>query len=426
MKNQKETIRKIVKYLNNEEKDGGFWLPNIQRPFVWTEEQIERLFDSIMREYPFSTLLVWRTNSEIKCRKFIDHYKQSLKLSDFYVSENSQTKLLVLDGQQRLQSLFIGLKGSYDKKELFFNVLSGDLVAPEDIRYQFRFINSDSAKFPWIKFKEIVFNYESYDEIADNIIEDSEAELTKEDKKRIRRNIARTVKQFCSVDFIIYQELDSVDNPEAYNEEDVVEIFIRANSGGTQLGKSDLLFSLLTSSWDVADEELEDLIEELNRNGYGFTRDFVLKSCITLLDKGAQYDVNKFRDGVTREEIINNWDSIANAIKDVKDFLLGKTFLRTDKALPSYLALIPIIYFRYHYPKKWSKVEQLNTYILRTLLTGAISGNPDKLIDKLARKIKETQEFDIKQLFSVIRADGRNLEITESSILTNNAVLKYC
>lgn len=351
MKNQKETIRKIVNYLNNEEKDGGFWLPNIQRPFVWTEEQIERLFDSIMREYPISTLLVWRTNSKIKCRKFIDHYKQSLKLSDFYVSENSQTKLLVLDGQQRLQSLFIGLKGSYEKKELFFNVLSGDLVAPEDIRYQFRFINSNTAKFPWIKFKEIVFNYETFDEIAENIIEYSDTELTKEDKRRIRKNIARTVKQFCSVDFIIYQELDSVDNPEAYNEEDVVEIFIRANSGGTQLGKSDLLFSLLTSSWDVADEELEDLIDELNRNGYSFTRDFVLKTCITLLDKGAQYDVNKFRDGVTREEIIKNWDTIANAIKDVKDFLLGKTFLRTDKALPSYLALIPIIYFRYHHPK---------------------------------------------------------------------------
>jgi len=99
MKNQKETIHKIVTYLNNEENYGGFWLPNIQRPFVWTEEQTERLFDSIMREYPISTLLVWRTKAKVKCRKFIDHYKQSLKLSDFYVSENERTKLLVLDGQ---------------------------------------------------------------------------------------------------------------------------------------------------------------------------------------------------------------------------------------------------------------------------------------------------------------------------------------
>ena len=43
MKNQKETIRKMVSYLNNEEMYGGFWLPNIQRPFVWREDQIERL-----------------------------------------------------------------------------------------------------------------------------------------------------------------------------------------------------------------------------------------------------------------------------------------------------------------------------------------------------------------------------------------------
>ena len=77
MKNQKDTIRKMVSYLNNDDKDGGFWLPNIQRPFVWNEEQIERLFDSIMREYPISTLLVWRTNSQIKRRKFIDTYRNT-------------------------------------------------------------------------------------------------------------------------------------------------------------------------------------------------------------------------------------------------------------------------------------------------------------------------------------------------------------
>ena len=54
MKNQKQTIRKLVTFLNNTDEDGGFWLPNIQRPFVWSEEQICRLFDSIMRQYPIS------------------------------------------------------------------------------------------------------------------------------------------------------------------------------------------------------------------------------------------------------------------------------------------------------------------------------------------------------------------------------------
>ena len=158
MKNQKDTIRKMVSYLNNDDKDGGFWLPNIQRPFVWNEEQIERLFDSIMREYPISTLLVWRTNSQIKRRKFIDTYRNTLKLTDYYVPIDNKPKMMVLDGQQRLQSLFIGLKGSYEKKELYFDVLSGDLAAPEDIRFKFKFFDTKKSIFPWIKFKNIVFN----------------------------------------------------------------------------------------------------------------------------------------------------------------------------------------------------------------------------------------------------------------------------
>src|ERR1700731_24649 len=113
----------MVSALNDPEQDGGFWLPNIQRPFVWTEDQICRLFDSILREYPISTLLVWKTTSIIRRRRFIDNWKESLRLSDFYVLEDDKRKNLVLDGQQRLQSLFIGLRGSFEGSELFFDIL---------------------------------------------------------------------------------------------------------------------------------------------------------------------------------------------------------------------------------------------------------------------------------------------------------------
>lgn len=417
MKNQKDTIRKMVSYLNNDGKDGGFWLPNIQRPFVWNEEQIERLFDSIMREYPISTLLVWRTNSEIKRRKFIDTYRNTLKLTDYYVPIDNKPKMMVLDGQQRLQSLFIGLKGSYEKKELYFDVLSGDLAAPEDIRYKFKFFDTKKSIFPWIKFKNIVFSVDQYDEIAENIIDNSENELSKDEKIRIRKNIARVVKHFCTDECLVYQELDSIDNPKAYSEDDVVEIFIRANAGGTKLGKSDLLFSLLTSSWDDADERMEELISELNKTGYAFTRDFILKTCLSVLGKGARYEVTKFREGRTREEIIESWATISKSIKDVKDFIYGKTFVRSDKALPSYLTLIPLIFFRHHFPEKWKDTKNIDSYILRTLLTGAFSGTPDSLIDKCTKHINENKDFDIQQIFRIIREDGRNLEISPETIL---------
>src|SRR3984957_18785011 len=114
MKNQKQTIRRIVGFLNNADENGGFWLPNIQRPFVWSEEQICRLFDSILRQYPISTLLIWKTNLGVRRRKFIDNFKEEHRhhLSNFKaLPEEGKKKCLVLDGQQRLQSLFIGLRG---------------------------------------------------------------------------------------------------------------------------------------------------------------------------------------------------------------------------------------------------------------------------------------------------------------------------
>jgi hypothetical protein len=278
-------------------------------------------------------------------------------------------------------------------------------------------MDEKKADFPWIKFKSIVFSNEQYDEIAESIIDNGPADLEKQQKTKIRNNIARVVKKFCTDESVVYQELDSVDYPELYTDDDVVEIFIRANAGGTRLGKSDLLFSLLTSAWDEADECMQDLLDDLNKSGYDFTRDFILKTCLSLLGKGARYEVAKFRDGETRSQIIDGWEQIARAIKDVRDFLFGKTFLRTDKAIPSYLGLIPLIYFRFHFPEQWKRGEGLYDYILRTLITGAFSGTPDNLIDKCTRQIRDNKCFDLREVFDLIRADGRSLEITADSIL---------
>jgi hypothetical protein len=417
MKNSKDSFRKFVGYLNNEEQDGGYWLPNIQRPFVWREDQIERLFDSILREYPIGTLLVWKTKSKIRRRKFIDNYNYEIKLKDFYVPEDDKQKMLVLDGQQRLQSLFIGLKGSFERKELCINILSGDLIAPEDSKYKFKFLQANNIKTPWFKLKEIVFSNDRYNKIADNLIKEFSEPLTDTQKDRIHDNVSQIVKQFLTEENMVYQIVDSVDNAELYTEDDIVEIFIRANSGGTPLGKSDLLFSLLTSSWDEADQKMDELLEELNRTGYGFGRDFILKTCLSILKKGAAYKVEKFRDTKTRENIVENWDKISEAIKDVKDFIWGKTFIKTDATLPSYLVLIPLIYFRYNYKDKWPSATNIPQYLLRTLLAGAFGGSPDALIDKCTTRIDEIQNFNVDEILGVIKADGRNLEISKESVL---------
>lgn len=416
MKNQKHTIRKIVGFINNSDEDGGFWLPNIQRPFVWSEEQICRLFDSIMREYPISTLLVWKTASDIRRRKFIDNWKATLRLSDFYVPADKKKKSLVLDGQQRLQSLYIGLIGSYDGKELYFDILSGDVSAPDDIRYKFAFLSAEEAQFPYVKFKTLIFTSKRARELREEVVAGASVSVSNEQQNKIDDHLSLIDRVFKMDEAVTYQELDSIDNPTLYTEDDVVEVFIRANSGGTKLSKSDLLFSLLSASWEVADERMEDALDSLNKHGFDFDRDFILKTCLVLLKQGARYEVQKFRSQGVRESIEADWDKIVNAIRDVLDFVRGKTFIRCDKALPSYLVLIPLVYLRYTREPKWKKAKDVDTYLLRCLLSGAFGGQPDNLLDGLVKLIDDSGGFSIDDVFNDIRSRGRALDITEDRL----------
>lgn len=416
MKTQKHSLRKVVSFLNDEDEDGGFWLPNIQRPFVWTEEQISRLFDSILREYPISTLLIWKTKAPVRCRKFIANYKDGIKLTDFYETPTTKKKCLVLDGQQRLQSLYIALKGAYEGRELYFDLLSGDAAPPDDMRYKFEFFGEGEATFPWMRIKDLVFSGEDSYTATEKVVSAAGRVVTSEERTRLGKNIAHVFKTFQDDDGIAYQELDSIENADRYKEDDVVEVFIRANSGGTRLGKSDLLFSLLSATWDEADAKMEDLLEDLNRHGFAFTRDFVLKTFLTLLDQGARYEVTKFRKQEIRERIESEWEKVSNAIKWVLDFVRQKTFMQTDKAIPSYLVLIPVIYARYHYPDSLNAAKDLDSLLLRTLIAGAFSGVPDQLIDDLVEKQRTLGKWDTTEMIGVIRSKGRSLEITESRL----------
>lgn len=416
MKNKNYTIKKIVTFLNNSDEDGGFWLPNIQRNFVWSKEQICRLFDSILREYPISTLLVWKTTSAIRRRKFIDNWTESLRLGPFFVPEDSRKKNLVLDGQQRLQALFIGLCGSYEGRELCLDVLSGEISVPDDVKYRFSFLDASHTLFPWVKFKDLVMTSRRQREVLEGLTSTAKHPLTDLELIKLDDLLRCIDRTFKMDDAITYQELDSLDNPTLYTEDDVVEVFIRANSGGTKLGKSDLLFSLLAANWPVANESMEDLLESLNKHGFDFDRDFILKTFLVLLGHGARYEVTKFRKPGVREDIEEKWDEIAGAIRDVLDFVRSKTFIRCSKALPSNLALIPLVYVRYRHPDAWRGAKDVDTCLLRVLLSGAFSGQPDNLIDALVKKLADLNAFSVDEVFGVIRTQNRSLDLTEERL----------
>ena len=130
--------------------------------------------------------------------------------------------------------------------------------------------------------------------------------------------------------------------------------------------------------------------------------------------------MEKFRAEDTRKKIIDEWEEISSSIKCVKDFVFGMTYIHSDKALPSYLALIPLIYFRYHYKEKWSRAKNLDEYLIRSLMTGAFGGTPDNLIDKCVKEINNQQDFVTQNIFKVIQDDGRSLDLNADTILENH------
>lgn len=416
-----KSIKAMVKDINDPDADGGgLWLPHIQRQFVWDEDQIERLFDSIMRQYPLSSMLIWRTRDDIKHRKFVHNHHDKGSLKDYYQVGNKKTKRLVLDGQQRLQSLYLGLKGSIDGRALHFNLLSGDANTHDDIRFEFAFMVADSAEWPWVQLSELVYTSLLPEELMVKLEKQYGAELEGDGKRRATINLSRIFREFSNDSAILFQELDSTSEDSNLQFEDIVEVFIRANSGGTKLSKSDLMFTLLTTEWTDADIEIEDVLDQLNDNDrFSFSRDFLIKLSTTLLGYGAKYDVDKLRDDKVRKDISENWSDIVAALMFVKDEIVTKTYIRSGKALVSYNAVIPLVYAFYHYPGSWKRGSFLKDYLVRTLLAGAFSGQPDGLIDRLVDKIDEDQRFCWKNIAQVIIDYGRNLEMNESRLMNS-------
>ena len=339
------------------------------------------------------------------------------------IPPDNRVKHLVLDGQQRLQSFFIGLKGSYGQKELYFDLLSGGDASPDDIRYRFAFQKAPEGP-QWMKFTDLVHrdgNAHQLSMFAQKPLLDVRP-LSEEEQNRISDNVAQVSAAFVTRENIVFQIMDGVDYPDKFGQDDVVEVFIRANSGGTKLSRSDLMFSLLISEWDDAREQMDELLQAVNQGGYDFGRDFVLKTCLTLLGLGAKYDVQKFRKEGVREQISEKWGDISAAIKCVRDALHDSTCIRSDKAMTSYLGLIPVIYFRYKHPSQWGSLaaDDFRQYVGRTLLARSFSGSPDSLIDEVNRGIDQRHNFNTREVFQDIRNNGRNVDFPKSAVLGLN------
>jgi len=369
-------------------KEGRYRLPSIQRSFVWEEERICKLMDSLMNDYPIGSFLIWKPSSEftIRTRKFVQDYKTGERL----VSEEELLEslpYLVLDGQQRLQSLSLAFFGKYNGEHLYFKIDSNPIEEENDLRYHFRFMSVEQARKDshWVKPYDVInLSIEEISEYVDKHFADDNEDT----KKVVKKNLSRFIRIFNMDEKISIQE---VKEDLQYN--DVLEVFVRVNSGGIVLTKSDLLFSTVILHSPEMEKRFIEVVDELDNNGeYDFNTDFLIKSSFVILDKGAKYDIKKLRDGEYIKKLENNFEKIRKALLSSVEFLKTDAKILSKRFLKSDLALIPIVDFIYQQPHQQLPEGQgikLRQYLYMSFFMRFYSHGPDGKLDVIHKKINE-------------------------------------
>lgn len=409
----------VNKILGREE---NYVLPSIQRPYVWKEKQICKLFDSIMRGYPLGTLLVWRTNQKLSSRPFTKDWSKKSD-SPLLADETGRSKNLILDGQQRLQSLLIGMRGTYDGKSLFFNILSnparGSLEEDDGMAFLFKFSLKRPAGPEWIavsllaeKMKEVMWTKFGRELAASH-------PSLKDHEDVILGNLEVFKHRFQDSNYLSYNLIDEVsDSSLVKDPDDIVEIFVRTNNGGTKLDKSDLLFSLLTSRWEPAYANVRELEELLKAEKFDFGRDYLLKATLLCTGNGAAYQVKKFQKDGVLEQVQAEWKSIRKAVMQVVSFLKKHTPVKEGKQLVSQNSLLPLIAMNHAMKseREWSEFNYhaAAEYILRTTLAGSFNGAKDNLLDELSNSMKKG--FNMEDILEVLQRNHRPTLVNEGKI----------
>jgi uncharacterized protein with ParB-like and HNH nuclease domain len=420
-----------------------YLLPSIQRELVWNTHQIEKLFDSLMRDYPVGSFLFWHVDksriSDFTFYEFIRNYHERdskhNKKAEF-LDEGDITA--ILDGQQRLTSLYIGLLGSYAEKTkgkkwkndaafpkrfLYLNLLKKITDDEElELEYDFYFLTPEEAQefrddepesYFYFKVGD-VFGFTKPHEINSFLIRNGlmTDEKTAEFASETLFKLYSIINEEKIINFFLekHGELDKVLN-----------IFVRINSGGTPLSYSDLLLSIASASWQKKDarEEITGFVDEISEDGEGFNfnKDFVLKTCLVLCDfPNVAFKVDNF-NRANMQVIEDNWNEITASLKLTVNLI--ESFGYKRETLISNNALIPIAYYlrKKGNPKNFVDSRQfqedrakIQKWLISSLLKRAFSGQPDNVI-RIIRQIiaKNHDSFPLERIVEEFRGKDKSI-----------------
>jgi hypothetical protein len=434
------------------------FLPAIQREFVWDPDRVVLLFDSILRRYPIGSLLFWKLRSEHADRwEFYDFVKKASQAGCRAETANIvgiPNPTIVLDGQQRLTALFIGLRGSYTikKKHMRWSnpaaweerFLYLDLLKdPEDLseedeglRYGLAFLKKDpecDSSHYHIPVAEVLrFDSDSgYEEYRSGVLQRVVDAGYEGDMRIPERNLDRLRTVIWLEKSLSYY----VETDQDYDR--VLDIFVRANQGAVKLSKSDLLLSMMVASWAANDDgnpstnaraEVYGFVDYLNgelprRND--FDKDFVMKSCLVLCDLPVAYQVKNFNKE-NLERISTTWGSIKSAVE--RAVRLANHFGIDRDTLTSANALIPVAYYFLLNPTRKligssgfddRNARLIHRWLASALLNMAFSGQSDRALTATRQAIKNSAangEFPVTELNAALDAQGRRATFDETTI----------
>jgi uncharacterized protein DUF262 len=426
------------------------YLPAIQRKFVWDIDRIEKLFDSIMRGYPIGTFLFWfvegKSKDDYTFYKFIqDYHERDRAWNEVAPKPDLREKFIgVLDGQQRLNSMYVALQGSYayrrkhgrwtddgafPQRFLYLNLFYKPGDDDENgVAYEFSFLTTEEAKVVddghfWFQVKKAIAWKDQgpvFAEITQVILQHQQHQ------QKLQTDCGPLLttlwQRLCADDVINFfsireQELDKV-----------VDIFVRVNSAGVQLSKTDLLFSSIVAHWDEGRSKIEATITTLNAKGdrFSFDNDFVMRSCLALSDLPIRFKVNSFKKE-NIESIKSNWPEIKKSLESMVDLLVEWGFC--GDTLPTLNAVIPIAYFIFKGGDVGNSKPALQQYLVRALLNQIFASKTDRVLGAIrdhlriakvdGQKTTYTLSFPVLKIADMLTTklpDVRTLAVTDADI----------
>lgn len=428
-----------------------YLLPAIQREFIWETDDIVKLFDSLLRGYPVGSLLFWKVDPETaKDYVFYNFLTNYHERDEPYavratVPAGAGTTA-ILDGQQRLTALNIGLYGShatrrrygrsssslaYPKKRLYLNLVDSPPDEELGLKYDLRFLTEDEARpTPQKDGSQPIdrwFLVGDAFKLTDDPVGYIDA-VTERAIPDIREGTRRLGALFTAVRKTPSMNYYLIDEKERTPDE-VLEIFIRVNQGGEKLTNSDLLLSMATNQWSTepgAREEVRNLTGKLNTRGFNFDKDFVLKTALTLVGAEVRFNVETItHQNITKVE--SNWPNISATLQLTADLLKSYGFSR--ESLTANNAAIPIAYYLHRRQISDSFLDstasakdraEIIHWLIRALLKQGVWGSgPDTLLTRLRAAIDRelpNRGFPTAALDAEFAARGNSLTFDETEI----------